>query len=969
MPLKRRNTIEVTSLLALFILAVIGNIVKIELFLGIHIVFGSIFIYIMIQYFGIRTSVIAATLTGLCTVYLWGTPFGFLWYTMEAVFVAVAYHKYKRSLIFGAITYYFIIGVPFYIIFNYILTDFDWITTVLVLLKQGINTLLNVAIAHIIIILVEFSGLFPSKRRVSLQTIILNLLLIFFLIPVVYSLISLSKIEFRETENAIQNQIEEVSERLSARIVQDYQNHLTAINGIANRVKNHERGELLTTDLMLMQDTFPDFKVLYVSNQNNQIILKNQLYELKDYKIDPLYSFSERTKRSKQPYLSDVFLAAEPYSEPVVTLTVPVEKNIYSTLYVVGVLKPITFLKAIQATKMDKMQITIVDRENRVVATNDKQQEIMEPITLSKSESYFQEWKVMPIEGGVRNPDVWANSGYSQFKRLDGEVPYALYIKLPNQEFAHILYTRFIKLFLVAIFFSGVALVLSYLVSNWIQQSFRKVSDLTDNLPAKISQDVKINWPTMMIKEVDNIVRNFKKTEKKLRDMFHEVLSAQKNLEFLAHYDQLTHLYNRTYLMTKFEEIVAKGPMNQKIGIIFLDLDRFKIINDTLGHESGDLLLIEVSRRIKDICEGKEFIISRQSGDEFIILMPGITSHIEPEYIAKQTIHSLSLPYTLKENEYFLTASIGISMYPEDGKDIHTIIKNASMAMNYAKEKGKNNYQFYNEEIIKQVLSKVEIERELRYAIERDQLFLYYQPQIDLLTGNLKGVETLVRWIHPELGFISPADFIPVAEESGLIIRIGEWILQKACEDAKSWQEAGYKPVNISVNISMSQFLHSNLIHLVKTSLAESGLEPRYLKLEITESVAMSQPEQVITKLDQLKTIGVELALDDFGTGYSSLNYLKKLPVDVLKIDRSFIQEMEHDEDDITIVKALIEVAHSLGMIVIAEGVETLSQKEILERIHCDQLQGYIFSKPLPKLEIEGLFERELSSHEEVHLH
>lgn len=335
-------------------------------------------------------------------------------------------------------------------------------------------------------------------------------------------------------------------------------------------------------------------------------------------------------------------------------------------------------------------------------------------------------------------------------------------------------------------------------------------------------------------------------------------------------------------------------------------------------------------------------------GDEFIILVPGIDAISEVREIADNLVKSLSIPYKVRENEYFLSASIGISLYPEDGKDLDTLIKNADIAMYTAKDNGKNNYTFYSTEINKDIVSRVVIENELRIAIEEERLNLYYQPQVNIETGKIIGLEALIRWQHPTLGFVSPSTFIPVAEETGLIIKIGDWVLNKACKDLKSLQDSGWNSLTMSVNISMIQILHKDLIQSVENALHNFDIAPDQLKLEITESVAMSQPEHVISKLYSLKEIGVDLALDDFGTGYSSLNYLKLLPVDVLKIDREFIRELEEDTDNITIVKALIEVAHSLNMTVIAEGVETKKQDEILSHINCDQIQGYYYSRPLP---------------------
>ncbi|TYS82939.1 bifunctional diguanylate cyclase/phosphodiesterase [Rossellomorea aquimaris] len=432
--------------------------------------------------------------------------------------------------------------------------------------------------------------------------------------------------------------------------------------------------------------------------------------------------------------------------------------------------------------------------------------------------------------------------------------------------------------------------------------------------------------------------------------MFNDILSAQENLTYLAHFDLLTNVYNRNYIMEKFTQFTEEAE-DRKMAVFFIDLDRFKIINDTLGHHTGDRVLKEVAQRLKKECD-KEDIIARQGGDEFIIFIPFLASEEEAALKASKIVKALSKSYNLFGETYHITASLGISLYPDDGEEIHNLVKNADMAMYAAKEKGKNNYQFYNLNIRQLAVSKVKIENELRRAIARNQLELYYQPQIDLKSSRITGVEALLRWFHPELGVVSPSEFIPIAEESGLIIEIGEWVIEKACRDAKLWKRAGAGKLNISVNVSMKQFLHENLIRTITNHLKLNKLNPSNLKLEITESAAMSQPEKTISRLLLLKGMNIDLALDDFGTGFSSLHHLKNLPVDILKIDRSFIKDLETNANDTAIVKALIQMAHSLGMEVVAEGVETPGQQKILEMIGCDTLQGYVFSKPLPNKEL-----------------
>ncbi|MFZ3589662.1 EAL domain-containing protein [Bacillus sp. DJP31] len=948
-----KSTQLTISFLLLTLLSFLGNYFNIELFLGIHFIFGSIFILLIIHYFGVRLAVLAAIISSLYTVFLWDSPFGMISIVIETALVGTLYYKVKKNLILWEVIYFLVIGIPLCFLFSSVFDGHDTLNTTVIMLKQGINMLLNVTIANLLIILIETSKLVYIKRKISLQEILLNLMLAFFLIPVVCSLIILGKGELTETRQSIKSQIENTTQELVVNVTQSYQSSLTPLKGIASRIDilGLSQSDEIFTNLMHVQSSFPDYYAIYVSDKKGNVLHSYSGDAHTYYEYDFRDSMAKISDEKDGRYLSDLFKIKNTNINSV-SITVPISTS-EAKGYVVGIIKPSTYGFQLRKSVKERMVVTLVDRDDKIIESTDPDQKKTEKLKLYDSEIFFEEDDGLSLEESIATPQDWSKLSYSKITEIGGEIPWKIHVKVPVNFYANQLYDQFVQLFISAFLLSGVALLLSYFLSKWIQNSFTKVAGLTKDVPTKIAKNQKIEWPDIRITEISNIVGNFKKTESKLRSMFNEILQAKQELEFIAHYDQLTNLFNRAYLLKRFDELVKSGTTN-KMAIIFIDLDRFKIVNDTLGHEAGDSLLIEVSERLREVSR-EDYVISRLGGDEFIVLVPVFENELEIEFLAEKLVAILCNPFKLRGNEYHLSASIGISMYPQNGEEINTLIKNAEMAMYFAKETGKNNYQFYNDEINKNIISKIEMENELRFAIERDQLVLYYQPQVDLQTGEVVGVEALVRWFHPTLGFVPPATFIPVAEETGLIIQIGDWILRKACFDLKDLQNHEWNSLTMSVNISMKQFLHSELVSSIQNALADSYIDPAYLKLEITESVAMSQPEQVITKLHELKKIGVDLALDDFGTGYSSLNYLKKLPVDVLKIDRAFIQEIVQDKDDMTIVKALIEVAHSLDMVVIAEGVETKEQQEILKSIQCDQLQGYYFSRPIPLDEIRDL--------------
>lgn len=443
---------------------------------------------------------------------------------------------------------------------------------------------------------------------------------------------------------------------------------------------------------------------------------------------------------------------------------------------------------------------------------------------------------------------------------------------------------------------------------------------------------IKINYfgrPATLSMAIDITER--KKTEEKFKN--------------LAFYDSLTGLPNRNMLKHYYKKLLNNSKDNNlNLCVMFLDLDRFKIVNDTLGHDFGDKVLQQYSKRLaKSIPESN--MICRYGGDEFIILLTD-GDKIQAELVAQLIIQEFSYPLIINEHTVYLSPSIGISLYPKDGEDLETLIKYADTAMFIAKEKGRNNFQFYNCNQTKDVSKKMHLGNELRVALENNQFTLHYQPQFDLNTGEIVGVEALIRWQHPELGLIPPSEFIPVAEETGLIIPIGKWILKTACKQNKIWQESGLPSIYIAVNVSVYQFQDKNFLKIIEEVLKETELDPQYLDLEMTESI-MQNIEQLTIVLNKLKNIGVKLSLDDFGTGYSSLNVLRHLPIDTLKIDKSFVDDIMEDLNTAPIVKTIIDMGTNLNLNIIAEGIENEKQLDFLKENSCDFGQGYFFSRPL----------------------
>lgn len=430
--------------------------------------------------------------------------------------------------------------------------------------------------------------------------------------------------------------------------------------------------------------------------------------------------------------------------------------------------------------------------------------------------------------------------------------------------------------------------------------------------------------------------------------------SNRKQLHELAYFDGLTGLPNRRMFMNELhQELIASRKANEQFAVLFMDLDRFKSVNDTLGHSVGDQLLCEVSKRFKNLIRSTD-TFARMGGDEFILLLPNIKHIKNAIAIAQKILNSIEAPFCLEQHDVYTGVSIGISCYPEDGEDVETLIKNADIAMYQAKSLGRNRYQVFNEELDTSLQHKIQLENDLRDALNRNEFELYYQPIWDLKKNQCSGVEALIRWNNPSQEIVPPDEFISVAEESGLIVNIGYWVIRTAAQQYKAWLQQGQEVELISVNLSPLQFSQRDLVERIQVILDETGVPPEKIGIEVTESAAMPNFENSLVILHALREMGVKIYIDDFGTGFSSLSVLRQMPIDVLKIDRQFIDDIPHKDDDVAIAQAIIAMAKTLNFRIIAEGVETQEQYRFLEAEGCDAIQGYLKSKPLTANELVG---------------
>jgi len=945
--------VRIGLFLMLGVCAFVANILTIELFIGVELIFGSIFVILALHIFGLREALLLSILSNMYTYFSWHHPYGILILAAEIIFLGVFLHRKRFNLLLADMAYWIAIGIPLVILFYVGFLNIPLSEVYLIMLKQAVNGLLNTLIAGLLIIILENIWKSRKKKSISFQVLTFHILLSFILIPLVGLIIYEGKNEFQTIEREINGKVEEIEMAIQSSITLSMERDLFILKEIAGIISASPMNPKIET---MIQST-PNVRGVYLTDLRGKVAAQYPQSFMEDHE-EMTSGLEYRIGDSQQEaYISSMRISNVDDSSILYSVRIPIRRAGEISGFMIAAVEGNALQQLVDKQLEENIVMTIHDSNARVIATSN---ESLYPI--------WQQYKDMPYEVDVTKGieelsehknlpkfSAWTKSYYTKTTALELIPQWTMDIKVKVEPYKTALFSKYVKLLLGALLIISIAFAVSYLLSRWMHKVLEKVALVTTNLPERISMENQIIWPSAYIEEISKIIENIKKMEHSLRNMFIEEKNTQRYLQKLAHFDQLTNLLNRSHFEKLVNVQIEQKEQIEQMAVMFIDLDRFKLVNDTAGHKVGDELLIRVADRMRIVCQNNE-LVARFGGDEFTILQTGLKNLTQTDELAKRIIHDLALPFTIEDEVFILTASIGISIYPQDGQDFDTLIKNADMAMYKAKEIGKNNYTYFNQGINDSIITKVELEAELREAIKNQELRVFYQPQVELNTNKITGVEALVRWFHPSKGIISPLAFIPLAEETGLIMPLGKWILQTACEQAVSWQTAEYPPMTMSVNISMRQFLSEDLVEVIEDVLNVTGFEAEYLKLEITESVAMNHPEKVIMRLEKLSKLGLELALDDFGTGYSSLNYLKNLPIDILKIDQSFIREISHGSDDFTIVKALIDIAHKLGIIVIAEGVETEEQRQLLEAMGCNQFQGYLFSKPLPPQEFERIY-------------
>ncbi|MCV9888689.1 putative bifunctional diguanylate cyclase/phosphodiesterase [Metabacillus halosaccharovorans] len=615
-------------------------------------------------------------------------------------------------------------------------------------------------------------------------------------------------------------------------------------------------------------------------------------------------------------------------------------------------------------TSKNSFEIIMTDSENKVLATSIQSFSFKNEFSLKKNNSFHSTtedfYKSIPNEN-LNNSYLlnWA-TGFLVFEKENTSTNINIYILFPIYDYQQQIFNGIFQQYRFILLFAAGSFILAIAINQLLVQTLSKLSQTTTGLPRKIEMMEPIYWPTSFIYELKTLIDNFKHMSLKLKNMFHEIQTMNRKLEDqarllkkseeklynLAYYDQLTNLPNRLHFHQYLSNLLAKNVKRNKIiAVLFLDLNRFKQVNDTLGHEAGDMLLKVISSRLQSLTNHNTMVF-RLGGDEFVL----VNDSIDKQSVAVEANRLLSIfndPVKIDNVTLYISGSVGVSVYPEDGEDIDTLVKNADMAMYNSKEEGGKHASFFKKQMEKSFSEKMILDHSLHEAIRENQFELYYQPKIDSNTEELSGMEALIRWQHPEYGIISPSTFIPIAEELGLIFEIDKWCIFQACKQNKAWHNKGYPDMPVSVNLSAKCLYEPDLISILKSSLEATGLDAKYLKLEITEGVFIRDPDLVIDKIKKINQLGIAISIDDFGMGYSSLYHLLHLPIQEIKIDKIFVQDINKDEKQGAIVNMIISLAHRLRLNVVAEGIETKEEVNRLRQYQCNEFQGYYYSKPL----------------------
>ena len=945
---------RLAGLLALTALGIGGNYLSIPLFFeSVDFVFGGIFLYVALELLGVTLASLIAVALSLHLLMIWGN----LWYSAIFLLEFIVVSMLRRrgyNIIISDWLFWIALGIALLYLALSQIVGIEPKTSLTLSLKLAVNGLINVTIASLVVLV--FKGLIQREEKVPFRQVVFVSLVIVATVPLFVKVIYDSKQEEKRMFTTIKQDMETITQAVKHQILYWLDIHFRAVEELANRlvIWGPENRDQLQKDTEAIRRAFKEFHACYIADKEaTAITFYPEINPQGKYMIGTNFSYRPYYKKMKKTFrhvFTKVFVAKFAL-RPVVGISVPAVKGGEFIGYAYCGLNLEHARKIIEEFSIKEgVFITLLDF-NRMVITSTRQD--LSPMGV------FETGDLKHLGGGlvlsVKEKKMYKVSEFEDAhfyreEKLRSDIPWSIVTEISIKPYKEAMFANLINHFFSIYILALFSFAFARGIGSMVYTPIAKLAGTVTSIARNIEKKPRITLPETNILDLALLTQSFE-------ELANKTISYTEELKKMAYYDPLTNLPNRVLLRDRIENAIAFSRREgKKVAILFIDLDYFKTINDTLGHDVGDRILVQVARRLSSIFRDTD-TVARFGGDEFVAVIPNVNDVGEVIALADRVLKLFETSFDANDEEVYLSASMGIALFPDNGPDPTTLIKNADMAMYKAKEEGKNNFAFFNEEMNQQAIEVLQIKSKLHRAIERDELSLHYQPIYTIDTNELIGFEALLRWDNPELGTVDPGKFINYLEELGLIRDVGESVLREVFERAKDWGDR-YK-VFLSVNISPKQFVDRRFLEKVGRLIKETGVNPAYVTLEITETSLMYNPDESANVLKKLKVQGFNIALDDFGTGYSSLAYLRRLPIDIIKIDISFTKSIVSSDVDRAIVSSIVNLSTSLGLHTLAEGVERRAQMDVLKGLGCDWAQGYFLGKPTDIEEAELLLTKE----------
>lgn len=942
---------KLIGLVFLSVLALLMSFFQIPMFLDtLKLSFGAVSFFIALELLGLVYAAPIALIVAVSSAITQDLYFTAVT-LLEFSVVSLLVKRYRLNLLISDLLFWILLGIPIYsALLAYLGLGKEAVLTIS--LKSAVNGLINVIIASLVILLLRYH---TGAKNVHFREVVFTSLFMLALSPLFIDAALDSKGSEREMINKAKEDTRIAMENVKDSVTYWLEMHLNAVRELANRlvVWGPENREQLQKDTEAIRRAFKDFHACYIADRNaTTIAFYPEVNPKGKYMIGTSFnyrSYYKRVKETLEPTFTEVFVAKFAL-RPVIGIAVPAVREgqflgyAYCGLnldYVRDVIEEFSIRKG--------TYITLIDKKGRVITSTRKGIKPMDE---------FKSGEVVPLKGGLflsikersgANLDIekYLNSYFYSEDKLKEDLGWRVVTEIEVRPYMMSLFrdlsAEYMSIMVLALISFFMGRFISGLISMPIERLSTRVTAIADN----IERNPHIDLPDFPVFEINRLAASFE-------DMAKKAVSYMEELKRLAYFDPLTGLPNRTLLRDRLLNAIANAKRSgKKVAVLFIDLDYFKTVNDTMGHEVGDIILVQVAKRLSSVFREID-TVARFGGDEFVAVIQNVEREEQIVSICERVLSIFKTPFDANGEEVYLSASIGIALYPDNGDEPTVLIKNADMAMYKAKEEGKMNFAFFSEEMNRKAHETLIMKSKLHRALERGEFLLHYQPVYRIQDEKLVGFEALLRWKSPEGSLISPSKFIPLLEEMGLIREVGRWVMREAFKRAKRWSG-----VFMSLNVSPSQFLDRRFVNRVVEVLKETEAPASRITLEITETSLMQNPEDSIRTLKRLKSLGFKLAVDDFGTGYSSLSYLKKLPLDIIKVDMTFIQNVVSSNVDRAIISSIVTLSKSLGLSTLAEGVETREQLQVIKELGCDLAQGYYFGKPMAEEEAEALLRKE----------